>query len=76
LIRDIVHIFFVIVFAMVRRGVDMMEWTVLRIMLGFRSFTVFTLIIRAKGFKMAGSLTLVAYTSSHMRGKHLIDEEW
>jgi hypothetical protein len=53
----------------------MVKWTVLQIMLGFGSFTVFTAIVGAEGFKMAGLLTLVANALSHMRGKDLVDEE-
>jgi hypothetical protein len=75
LIGNVVNVFFVVVFAMIRRGVDVMERTVLRIMLGFGSFTVFAAIIGTEGFKMAGLLTLIADTSSHVRGKDLVDEE-
>jgi hypothetical protein len=75
LIWNVIYVFFVVVFAMVRRGVDVVKWTVLQIMLGFRSFTVFTAIIRAKGFEMAGSLTLVAYALPHIWGKDFVDEE-
>jgi hypothetical protein len=75
LIGNIIDIFFVIVFAMIRRGINVVERTVLRIMLWFGSFTVFTAVVRAEGFKMAGLLTLVADTSSHVGGKDLVDEE-
>jgi hypothetical protein len=76
LIGDVVNIFFIIiVFAMIRRGVDVVEWTVLWIMLGFGSFTVFAAIVRAERFEMAGLLTLVADASSHVWGKDLVDEE-
>jgi hypothetical protein len=76
LIRNIVNVFFiVIVFTMIGRGVDVVEWTVLWIMLGFGLFTVLAAIIRTEGFEMAGSLTLVADASSHVRGKDLVDEE-
>jgi hypothetical protein len=75
LIRNVVNVFFVVVFAMIRRRVDVMERTVLRIVLGFGSFTVFAAIIGTEGFKMAGLLTLIADTSSHVRGKDLVDEE-
>jgi hypothetical protein len=44
-------------------------------MLGFRSFAVLAAIVRAEGFEVAGSLTLVANASSHMREKDLVDEE-
>jgi hypothetical protein len=75
LIRNVINIFFVVVFAMIRRGIDVVEWTVLRIMLGFGSFTVFAAVIRAEGFEMAGLLTLVADASSHVRGENLVDKE-
>jgi hypothetical protein len=76
LIRDIINIFFVIiVFTVIKRGVDVVEWTVLWIMLGLRSFTVFAAIIGTEGFEMACSLTLVTDASSHVWGKDLIDEE-
>jgi hypothetical protein len=75
LIRNIIDIFFVIVFAMIRRGIDVVKRTILRIMLWFGSFTVLAAVIRTEGFKMAGLLTLVADASSHMRGKDLVDKE-
>jgi hypothetical protein len=75
LIGDVVYIFFIIiVFAIIRRGVDMVKWAVLRIVLGCSSFTVFASVIRAERFEMAGSLTLEAETSSHMRQEDSIDE--
>jgi hypothetical protein len=75
LIGNIIDIFFIIIFTMIRRGINVVERTVLRIMLWFGSFTVFTAVVRTEGFKMAGLLTLVADTSSHVRGKDLVDEE-
>jgi hypothetical protein len=76
LIRDVVNVFFIIIiFAMVRRGVDVVEWTILQIMLGFGSFAVFAAIVRAKRFEMTSSLTLVTDASSHVQGKDLVDEE-
>jgi hypothetical protein len=76
LIRNVVDVFFiVIIFAMIRGRVDVVERAVLWIMLGFRSFAVLAAIIRTERFEMAGSLTLVADASSHMRGKDLVDEE-
>jgi hypothetical protein len=76
LIRDVVNVFFVvIIFAMIGRGVDVVEWTVFRIMLGFRSFTIFAVVVRTEGFEMASLLTLVADASSHVRGKNLVDKE-
>jgi hypothetical protein len=76
LIRNIVNVFFVVVFAMIRRGVNVVERTVLRIMLGFGSFTVFAAIIGTERFKMAGLLTLIADASPHVRGKDFVDEKW
>jgi hypothetical protein len=76
LIRNVVNVFIIIIiFTMIRRGVDMVEWTVFRIMLGFGSFKVLTAVVRTEGFKMAGLLTLVADASSHMQGKDLVDKE-
>jgi hypothetical protein len=76
LVRDVVNVFFfIIVFAMIRRGVDVMEWTVLWIVLGFGFLPIFAAVVRAERFEMAGSLTLVADASSHMQGKNLVDEE-
>jgi hypothetical protein len=75
LVRNIVNIFFVVIFAMIRRGIDVVEWTVLRIMLWFGSFTVFAAVVRTEGFEMAGLLTLVADASSHVRGEDLVDKE-
>jgi hypothetical protein len=76
LIWDIVNIFFiVIVFVMIGRGVDMVEWAVLWIVLRFGTFTVLAVIIRTKRFEMASLLTLVADASSHVRGEDLVDEE-
>jgi hypothetical protein len=67
LIGDIVYIFFVIIiFTMIRRGVDVVKWAVLRIMLRCGFFTVFASVVRAKRFEMASSVTLEADTSSHM----------
>jgi hypothetical protein len=74
LIRDVIYIF-IIIFAMIRRGVDMMKWTIFWIMLWFGSFAVLAAIIGAEGFKMAGSLTLVANALSHMQEKDLVDKE-
>jgi hypothetical protein len=77
LIRNVVNVFFVvIVFAMIRRGVDVVEWTILRVVLGFGSFTVLAAIIGTERFEVAGLLTLIADSSSHVRGKDLVDEEW
>jgi hypothetical protein len=74
LIRD--NVFFVIVvFTVIRRGVDVVKQAILWIMLGLGSFTVFAAIVGAERFKMASSLTLVANASSHMQGKDLVDEE-
>jgi hypothetical protein len=76
LVRDVINIFFIIVvFAMIRRGVDMVEWAVLWIVLGFGSFAVFAAIIRAERLEMASSLTLVADALSHVWRKDLVDEE-
>jgi hypothetical protein len=75
LIGDVINVFIIIVFAMIRRGVDMVEWTVLWIVLGFRSFAVFAAIVRTKIFEMASSLTLIADASPHVWGKDFIDEE-
>jgi hypothetical protein len=76
LIGDIVNVFFfIVIFAMIRRGVDVVKWTILWIMLGFGLFTIFTAIVRAERFEMASSLTLIADASSHVRGKDLVDEE-
>jgi hypothetical protein len=76
LIGDIINIFFIIVvFAVIRRGINIVKWTVLWIMLGLRSFTVFAVIIGAERFEMASSLTLVADASSHVWWKDLINEE-
>jgi hypothetical protein len=66
LIRNVINIFFVVVFAMIRRGIDVVEWAVLRVMLWFGSFTVFAVVVRAEGFEMAGLLILVADASSHV----------
>jgi hypothetical protein len=77
LIGNVVNVFFiVIVFAMVRRGVDVVEWTILRVVLGFGSFTVLAAIIGTKRFEMAGLLTLIANASPHVRGKDFVDEKW
>jgi hypothetical protein len=76
LIGNVVNVFFVvIVFAVVRRGVDMVEWAILWIVLGFGSFTVFAAVVGTERLEMAGLLTLIADTSSHVRGKDLVDEE-
>jgi hypothetical protein len=76
LIGDVVNVFFVvIVFAMVRRGVDMVEWTILWVVLGFGSFTVLAAIIGTERLEMAGLLTLVANASPHVRGKDFVDEK-
>jgi hypothetical protein len=76
LIGNVINVFFIIiVFTMIGRGVDVMEWTVLWIVLGLGSFAVLTAIIRTERFEMAGLLTLVADASSHVRGKDLVDEE-
>jgi hypothetical protein len=76
LIRNVVDAFFVIVvFAMIRRGVDVVERTVLWIMLGFGSFTILAAIIRTERFEMASLLALITDASSHVRGKDLVDEE-
>jgi hypothetical protein len=75
LIGNIIDIFFIIVFAMIRRGIDVVKWTILRIMLWFGSFTVLAAVVRAEGFKMASLLTLVADASSHVRGKDFVNEE-
>jgi hypothetical protein len=75
LIGNVVNVFFVVIFAMIGRGVDMVEWAILRIMLGFRSFTVLAMVIRAERFEVAGLLALVADASSHVRGKDFVDEE-
>jgi hypothetical protein len=67
LIRNVVDIFFVVVvFAMIGRGVDMVERTILWIMLGFRSFAVFAAVIRTERFVMTGSLALITNASSHV----------
>jgi hypothetical protein len=67
LIRNVVDVFFiVVVFTMIGRGVNMVERTVLWIMLGFGSFTVLTAIIRTERFEMASLLTLIADASSHV----------
>jgi hypothetical protein len=77
LIRNVVNVFFiVIVLAMVRRGVYVVEWTILRVVLGFGSFTVLTAVIGTERFEMAGLLTLIADASPHMRRKDFIDEKW
>jgi hypothetical protein len=76
LIGDIIDIFFVIiVFAMIRRGVDIVKWTVFWIMLRFGSFAVLAAIVGAERLEMASSLTLVTDTSSHVWRKDLVDEE-
>jgi hypothetical protein len=77
LIGNIVNVFFiVIVFAMVRRGVDMVEWAILWIVLGFGSFTVFAAVIGTERLEMAGLLTLIANASPHMGRKDFVDEKW
>jgi hypothetical protein len=77
LIRNVVNVFFiVIVFAMVRRGVDVVEWTILRVVLGFGSFTVFAAVIGTERFEMASLLTLIANASPHVWGKDFIDKKW
>jgi hypothetical protein len=77
LIRNVVNIFFiVIVFAMVRRGVDVVEWTILRVVLGFGSFTVLAAVIRAERFEMASLLTLITNASPHVWRKDFVDEKW
>jgi hypothetical protein len=76
LIGDIIDIFFIIiVFAMIGRGVNMVKWTVLWIMLRLGSFAVFAAIVGTERFEVACSLTLVADASSHVRGKDLVDKE-
>jgi hypothetical protein len=76
LIRDVVNVFFVvIIFAMIGRGVDVVERTVFWIMLGFGSFTIFAAVVRTEGFEVTGLLTLVADASSHVRGEDLVDKE-
>jgi hypothetical protein len=76
LIRNVVDIFFVVVvFAMIGRGVDMVERTILWIMLGFRSFAVFAAVIRTERFVMTGSLALITNASSHVWGKDLVDKK-
>jgi hypothetical protein len=76
LIRNVVNVFFIIVvFAMIRRGVDVVEWAVFRVMLGFSLFTVFAAVVRTERFVMASSLTLITNASSHVRGEDFVDEE-
>jgi hypothetical protein len=75
LIGDVVFFFFIIiVFTMVRRRVDVMEWTILWVMLRQRSFTIFAMIVRTERFEMTGSLALETYTASHVRGKDFVDK--
>jgi hypothetical protein len=54
----------------------MMEGTILRVVLGFGSFTVLTAVIGTERFKMASLLTLIANASPHVRGKDFVDEKW
>jgi hypothetical protein len=75
LIRNVINVFFVVVFAMIRRGIDMVERTILRIVLGFGSFTVFAAIIGAERLEVAGLLTLITNASPHMGGKDFVDEK-
>jgi hypothetical protein len=75
LIGDIVYIFIIIIFTIIRRGVDMVEWTVLWVVLRQSSFTVFALVIRAERFEMASLLTLEADTLSHIRSENFVDEQ-
>jgi hypothetical protein len=76
LIRNIVNVFFiVIVFTMIRRGVDVVEWTVFRVMLGFGSFAVLAAIIGTERLEMASLLTLIANASPHVWGKDFVDEK-
>jgi hypothetical protein len=53
----------------------MVKWTVLWIMLRQSLFTVFTSVIGAERFEMAGSLTLEADTSSHMCRENFVNEQ-
>jgi hypothetical protein len=76
LIRNVINVLFVvIVFAVIRGGVDVVEWTILWVVLGFGSFTVLAAIIGTERFEMAGLLTLIADASSHVWGKDLVDKE-
>jgi hypothetical protein len=76
LIGNVVNVLFiVIVFAMVRRGVDVVEWTILRVVLGFGSFTVLAAVIGTERLEMASLLTLIANASPHVRGKDFVDEK-
>jgi hypothetical protein len=75
LIGDVVFIFFIIIiFAIVRRGVNMMELTILWVMLRRRSFAILTSVIGTKRFEMTGPLALETYTVSHVWGKNFVDE--
>jgi hypothetical protein len=77
LIGNVVNVFFiVIVFAMVRRGVDVVERTILWVVLGFGSFTVLAAIIGTERFEMAGLLTLIANASPHVQGEDFVDKKW
>jgi hypothetical protein len=76
LIRNVVNVFFiVVVFAMIRGGVDVVKWTVLRVVLGFGSFTVFAAIVGTERLEMAGLLALIANASPHVWGKDFVDEK-
>jgi hypothetical protein len=76
LIGDVIFVFFiVVVFTMVRRGIYMMEWTILRVMLRRWLFTVFATVIGTKGFEMTRPLALETYAASHIWRKDLVNEQ-
>jgi uncharacterized membrane protein YdbT with pleckstrin-like domain len=77
LIRDFFFFFFFffIVFAIIRgRVLQRVEWAFIWIVLRGRSFTVGTMVVRAKGFIMASSLALKTYGASHICRKNFVDE--
>jgi hypothetical protein len=66
--------FFIIVFAMIRGRVNVMEWTILWVVLRHWSFTVFASIVRAERFEMTSPLALETYTRPHIWRKDFIDK--
>jgi hypothetical protein len=76
LIGDIIYVFFVIIiFTVIRRGVDVVKWTVFWIVLRRGSFTVFVSVVGVERFELAGSLTLEADTSSHMHRENFVNKQ-
>jgi hypothetical protein len=57
-----------------QRGVYMMEWAAVRVMLRRGSFTILAMVTRAKGFIMTSSLALETVGASHVHRKDFVDK--